>query len=80
MPWLVARAISRPQPETPGGKPVFVLLPNLTTPEERRNLRDVLLEAPLVEGTWIRPEPEDMLRAGDAAVFLPKHLRARPAR
>jgi hypothetical protein len=80
VPWLVARA-SLLQEER-AGLPLFVLLPNLTTPEERKTLRDLRLEDPDKDVIWIHPRPGEPLRAGDAAVFRSKRYNTaqRPPR
>lgn len=77
-PWLVARGSLPRGADLP--EPVFVLLPNLTDPEQRRGLRDLELGVPLELATWIHPPQEEPLRAGDAAVLVPKRFRPRPAR
>ncbi|NOT31413.1 MAG: hypothetical protein HOP15_13280 [Planctomycetes bacterium] len=69
-PWLAARSQNG----------AFVLLPNLTDSEQRRGLRDLELGMPLEQAAWIHPRNGEPLRAGDAAVLMPKLYRPRPMR
>ncbi|MEQ1891423.1 MAG: hypothetical protein ABL998_02680 [Planctomycetota bacterium] len=77
VPWLVNQSFVGSTPEG-GTVPYCVLMPNLSTREDRRRLRDLPL--PVLapgEGEWIHPKGGGTLRAGDAAMLRPGRFRPR---